>query len=201
MSTDPRRSRTLRLAVTASLVLAVARADASTVLEMGVEDLVGCADVIARGSIVSAEPSLGADGHVATRLHLVVRESFLDSSVGALVDVWQPGGSLGTRTTIVPGATTLAVGDEVFAFLEPRPEGGFRILGLWQGADLLASREAGILATRAGGEHGEGIVHRDVRLRAPSACPLEVLEGAVRALVEDRRSGRGPAFALRGGAR
>src|SRR5688572_13976770 len=97
------------LAIVASLAAMATTSRAATLLELGLEDLVACADAIAVGRVIAAESTLLENGHVETAFRVDVATAILGTRLGERLDVRQLGGQVGDTQTVVPGTVPLAV--------------------------------------------------------------------------------------------
>ena len=178
-----------RLARSFGLALVVAACPsagrAATLIELSLDDLVSCADVIVVGSVESDSPALLPSGDVETTFSIRVGSPFLGASVGERVKVRQLGGRVGDLRTEVPGSARLAVGEQVVLFLENRPDGDTWILGLSQGVYHVAQADGARVAREDPALAPELSAPRT---KAPSEIALDALLADVRERVAKRLS-------------
>jgi len=129
------------------------RPEASTALRMDLTQLVGGADLVLEGRVVSTTPLVAADGLVHTEIQLLVERTYWGEHLGVRT-LRLPGGVLPNgRGTLVPGMPQLAMGQDVVLVLSPETHLGSRVVcGLAQGHYLLLREARGRrLAVRSQG--------------------------------------------------
>lgn len=97
-----------------------------------VEDLATRAAGICHGRVEAVEVAREASGNFVTRIE-ITPQSIWKGSPTNRITVTQPGGTLGTRRVVIPGAPTFAPGEEVVVFLTLNPRGEWLTLDLAQG--------------------------------------------------------------------
>lgn len=146
---------------------------ATTVIELGVEQLVERSDRIVHAVCTYAHSYRDAEGRIVTRYEFQAQET-LKGSHEATFAIVQPGGRVGTVQTIIPGLSSYRMSDEVVLFLgQVNPRSGFRLpLGLDQG----------IYRVKSDPQSGQRVVRRNLTdlhfVRAPQqASPEQLPEG------------------------
>lgn len=135
----------LRRALPLALLLALATpSDATTVIHLDDDALCARADEIFHGTCVDVRAELDPRGRIVTRYTFSVTEG-LKGVPGTSVELLQPGGTLGGRTLLVPGAASFTPAEEAVVFVGPRcPRTGCAFtLGLAQGK-FSVRRRAGV---------------------------------------------------------
>lgn len=97
-----------------------------------VEDLATRAAGICHGRVEAVEVAREASGNFVTRIEIATQSIWKGSPTNRIM-VTQPGGTLGTRRVVIPGAPTFAPGEEVVLFLSLNPRGEWLTLDLAQG--------------------------------------------------------------------
>jgi hypothetical protein len=115
----------------AGLILFSFPAGATTLARMGLDQLAGAADAVARVRCVRAE-SRWENGSIWTVTSFDVVET-MKGSTPARILVRLPGGHVGHLTAIVDGTPIFRAGDDAVIFLERSGAGGFSISGWVQG--------------------------------------------------------------------
>ena len=121
----------------ASVTLAMrapARVDASTVLQMRIEDLAARCDLALMARVTSSSASVDASGRIGTDYALDVERTFAGVHA-AHRTIRLPGGVLPDgRGMVIPGMPSLAVGERAIVFLSATNPRGERLpIGLSQG--------------------------------------------------------------------
>jgi hypothetical protein len=115
----------------AGLILFSFPASATTLARMGLDQLAGAADAVARVRCIRVE-SRWENGAIWTVTSFDVIET-MKGSTPARIMVRLPGGHVGHLTAIVDGAPIFRAGDDAVIFLERSSAGGFSISGWVQG--------------------------------------------------------------------
>jgi hypothetical protein len=97
-----------------------------------IEDLATRAARICHGRVESVEVVREASGNLVTRVEIDARAMWKGSPTNRIT-VTQPGGTLGNRRVVIPGAPNFALGEEVVVFLSLNPRGEWLTLDLAQG--------------------------------------------------------------------
>ena len=97
-----------------------------------VEDLATRAARICHGRVEAVEVAREASGNFITRIEIATHSIWKGSPTNRIT-VTQPGGTLGSRRVVIPGAPTFAPGEEVVLFLSLNPRGEWLTLDLAQG--------------------------------------------------------------------
>lgn len=97
-----------------------------------VEELATRAAHICHGRVEAVEVSREASGNFVTRIE-IASQSIWKGTPTNRITVMQPGGTLGTRRVVIPGAPNFAPGEEVVVFLSLNPRGEWLTLDLAQG--------------------------------------------------------------------
>ncbi len=123
----------LHLAACALLVSLAARADASQVLALGLDELTSRADRVVLGEIVDLRSAWDAQRrHIFSTITVTVSESWKGDLVpGRRLTIVQPGGAVGKFQTIVHGMPAFAVGERAVLFV--RAGDGGAVVGMSQG--------------------------------------------------------------------
>ncbi|MFB6374836.1 MAG: hypothetical protein ABEN55_17330, partial [Bradymonadaceae bacterium] len=101
----------------AALSLAPRSASATVMEYTSPAELVDLSDVVVRADVVDRQSFVDRDqGRIVTHTTLSVREHYA-GQVGAEVTLEQWGGTVGERTSTVPGGADFEVGEEVLVFL------------------------------------------------------------------------------------
>jgi hypothetical protein len=131
------------VALTAVVSILGGAATAATLEPLDLNGLVGYADTVVYGRVVDATPVWVMGGRQIDTLVTLEVGARLKGDTGSRVTFRVPGGRLGGHQTVVPGAPSFVVGDEVVTFLArgtaPAPE----IVGLAQGALPVAADAQG----------------------------------------------------------
>lgn len=96
------------------------------------EDLATRATRICHGRVEAVEVVREASGGVVTRVEIESRSTWKGSPTNRIT-VTQPGGTLGNRRVVIPGAPSFDPGEEVVVFLSLNPRGEWLTLDLAQG--------------------------------------------------------------------
>jgi hypothetical protein len=140
------------------------------------EDLATRAARICHGRVETVEVTREASGNFVTRVEIATQTMWKGSPTNR-VTVTQPGGTLGTRRVVIPGAPTFVPGEEVVVFLSLNPRGEWLTLDLAQGKFSVerSGSNAWVRNVGHGGSPGPGGV------RPPHQQPLslEVLQNRV----------------------
>ncbi len=115
----------------AGLILFSFPTGATTLARMGLDQLAGAADAVARVRCVRVE-SRWENGSIWTISSFDLIETMKGSSPARIL-VRLPGGHVGHMTAIVDGAPIFRSGDDAVIFLERSSAGGFSISGWVQG--------------------------------------------------------------------
>ncbi|MEA2605073.1 MAG: hypothetical protein QOF89_6065 [Acidobacteriota bacterium] len=141
-------STTTRIAWVFLLLAGASAASATTYVAMSDEDLTDQAAVVARVKVVDVAPG-PASAMPATDYLVEVEEVAKGHLPGSTVAVRVPGGVRADGVGLkVWGAPELRPGEETLLFLEPAPDGSFRILHLMLGAFRARTAEKSTLAVR-----------------------------------------------------
>ena len=97
-----------------------------------IEDMATRATRICHGRVEAVEVAREASGNFVTRVEIATQTTWKGSPTNRLT-VTQPGGTLGTRRVVIPGAPTFVPGEEVVVFLSLNPRGEWLTLDLAQG--------------------------------------------------------------------
>lgn len=162
-------------AVLASIFCALAPALATTIVLPSDDRLIEKSPLIVVATVGSSAP-VEIEGSIRTETVLHIEQT-LKGSAPASVMVYEPGGKVGERLSIVFGTPEYTPGERVLAFLTPAPEGGYRTV------DLLTGK----FSERPGGESGP-VWHRE--LSVPNVQILDTLHApsaASRARFRDAR--------------
>lgn len=127
-----RRLHSVLPSVAAVCALICTTASASVVVPLSLAEMSEAATVIVDARVIAVHTS-----DETGRIERVVTLRVLSRWKGASADIVHvrlPGGTLGRTRTIVSGVPTLDEGDRFVLFLDEAARGGFRILGLYQGA-------------------------------------------------------------------
>lgn len=109
------------LCICAALSLAPNSASATVVEYASPAELVDLSDVVVRADVVDRESFVDQkQGRILTHTTLAVRERLL-GDVDAELTIEQWGGTVGERTSTVPGDAQFEVGEEVVVFLRRDP--------------------------------------------------------------------------------
>ncbi len=107
---------------------------ATTVRSLGDQDLCRAAQSIFHGVCTEARSEWDAQGRIVTRYRFSVQEG-LKGTQGPVTEFVQPGGRIGDRALVVPGAATFKLNEEAVVFVGrscPRTGCAFTV-GLAQG--------------------------------------------------------------------
>lgn len=163
-------SRALALSASLALggLLASAPAQATTMVELSLDQKVAAADHIVRGTVQEIWTERAANQHVWTRVQLEVSEVFKGQPGLEAVVVDQLGGEWAGRDMLVHGAAVFDVGEEVVVFLEDLDSGYTAVVGMHQGKYTLkmdpVSREPVAFTTPM--RPGQAFDHRFIPLPA-----------------------------------
>lgn len=126
------------------LVLAAACLSwATTVRPMSVDRLTQLATSVIEARVTQTWSQWDeAHTRIYTYTRLTVTRS-LKGSQASTVLVKQPGGKVGNIREVVYGVRHFRTGEDAFLFLEPDPDGTFRVVGLVQGNFLVYKNSAG----------------------------------------------------------
>lgn len=115
-----------RLVIVAALaVAALTPASATTVAPLTLDQMTDASDLVVRGTVESVWVEESDAGRIWTRALVRVDASIKGhADVNDYVTVESAGGTLGTRTTLVPGAARYSVGEEALLFLADKPSKG-----------------------------------------------------------------------------
>jgi hypothetical protein len=132
--------------------------------------LVQKSDAIVRGTVLASHGETLANGAIVTVTDVSVGE-VLKGSPGHIVHVYAPGGVVGERATIIPGAAHFAPGEEVLLMLSGSDTRGWGVTDLSLGRfGFVSDIEGHKLAVRAESEISgwdlSGDVHRERRRSA-----------------------------------
>jgi hypothetical protein len=131
------------LSLAAALSVLGGAATAATLEPLDLNGLVGHAETVVYGRVVDATPVWVMGGRqIDTLVTLEVGARF-KGDTGSRITFRAPGGRLGGHQTVVPGAPSFAVGDEVVTFLARRAAPAPEIVGLAQGALPVATDAQG----------------------------------------------------------
>lgn len=148
----PSRALSIAASITAFVALTFVQVDqrdtvcdASTVVEMRVEDLVARCDLALEAHVTSLSASRDATGRIATDYALTVDRTFLGAN-SAQRTVRIPGGVLPDgRGLVLPGMPKLAIGENALVFLSRENQHGERLpIGLAQGRLRVAVDALGV---------------------------------------------------------
>jgi hypothetical protein len=124
---------TLRLVTVAALLWSASVAHATVIVSADLPELVSDATAIVRGRVVAAQPQRIEGQRTIETVVTIQAEEYLKGDLGRHVTIRVPGGQIGTQRSVLIGAPTFSVGDEVVLFLGARPPAVPWILGLNQG--------------------------------------------------------------------
>jgi len=117
-------------------------------------DMVGEADAILIGTVLSATPKFDDDGEIVTDIEIRVEE-ILKGSVGDEVLIRERGGIIGELGLMVSGVPKYHPGEKTLVFLQARPEGYWRTWGMQLGKFSFARSERGDLLLIRDASEGE----------------------------------------------
>jgi hypothetical protein len=131
-STDATRNSFARIAAAALALLLIAApvAEASVLRGLTASQLRFNAELIVEGKVVKVR-SERVDGTIETRTTIRVRRAHKGEFVREL-EVVRPGGKVGRRQWLVPGAAAMEKGDRVLLFLYS-DDSAWRAVGMFQG--------------------------------------------------------------------
>lgn len=158
------RTRSTIGAALLTLAVLVATAEATTLLRLSMDDMIRQSTSIVRAKVTATSSSFrGRDiyTHYQFQVLETLKAAPLGSGGGAVTDVAVPGGVASGLREMVPGAPTLAVGQEYVIFLWTSRSGLTQVIGLSQGlfnvlqdqggnAVLVRPSAPGLMLDRAG---------------------------------------------------
>jgi hypothetical protein len=170
-------------------VLLSATAYATVVIPIEFRELVSAAPVIVHGRVVNLQPQWVDGRRFVETLVTIEAEEYLKGDLGSEVTFTVPGGEIGRVRTVMVGAPTFRVGDELVLFLKTDGAAVPVIFGLSQGVfRVVADRESGqrlVLPTvlMASGPTPVTVVRGD-----PARRPMEVgkFSDSIRQLVNSQ---------------
>jgi len=148
-----RRTRRARLVLLAVAGLAVAGAGAppsgaNVVAFDGLEPLLGHADGVVQGRVLSVEPYWSeADGHVHSTVRVEVTQ-WLRGDGPAILELDRPSGTLPEIATLVPGDPRFVAGQELVLVLGTRVDGRPGLVGMSEGWIEIAAPDGVPVARR-----------------------------------------------------
>jgi hypothetical protein len=150
--------------------LCVSAATAATFVVPPDRVLVQKSDAIVRGTVLASHAEYLGSGAIVTVTDVSVGE-VLKGQPGRIVHVYAPGGVIGDRATIIPGAARFAEGEEVLLMLRGTAAAGWGVTDLALGRfTLTGDAEGRKLALRDEGEitgwDMSGEVHHEPRRAA-----------------------------------
>lgn len=153
--------RVLLAAVALVWILCPARSPASVVVPMTTEDLAAVSTIVVDGTITTLTSRVDTypSGHRSVNTH--ARIKVLDGLKGVAdgvqeINIVNPGGQLGTRTSYFPGAPKLQPGTRAVFFLWKNPFGEYRIVGLTQGMKIVKNAGDSALVIPSTGQSKPG---------------------------------------------
>ncbi len=174
-----RRRRVVARGVGVAVLLVAPWAQASTVVALGMSDLVAGSDVVVQANVKRVAPRWVADhSRIVTDVELAVKQVWKGQLVGTFV-VTQPGGVVGRVGQHVDGAPLFHEGDEVVLFLEARGP-FFVVTGFSQGhfaVEAASPVNGGVALVRqsnASQDVVDPVTGQAVR-RVPTVMPLDQL--------------------------
>lgn len=129
------------IALALSLISAAARA--TVVLPADLSELSHDAVAIARGRVAAVEPQWKEGRRGIETIVTLETEAYLKGSLGSVVQIRVPGGTLGRFSSVVVGAPQFTVGQRVILFLGSRGPTIPYVLGLSQGVFRLVQSSQG----------------------------------------------------------
>lgn len=180
--------RTLVAAV-AAVILFASPGGASTFVALTDAELVGGAEAIIQGRVVSQETLRTPDGRLIVTEAVVRVREVLAGEAAEFVTVRTVGGRLGNLRIEAPGFPQFNAGERVILFLEPEPEGEQkRVRGYQQGHFEVVRRLDGVQMVVPRIEEGTRLVTRDGRvLPEPQSTRLSAFKRTVRRLAGDNQ--------------
>lgn len=155
---------------------------ATTVVALDADALTQRAQRIVHGTVLDAKSYVGESGLVVTRYVLAVHDTLKGPTRDSMVFV-QPGGTYRGISTVIPGLSTHAVGDEEVMFLGPPSARGWVLpVGLDQGDFKVTLDADGVRRVR---RHLHGLrmlppQDRQVGAQFREAAPLAEFMASVR---------------------
>jgi hypothetical protein len=132
MSFRCRSIRRLIICFSFIYLLGVISVEATTVQKLSFDRLIRDADVIVRGRVEKLKSQQAAGGAITTVVTVAVEKQFKGSQV-SLINIEQPGGSMGDIAQGVPGSPEFSSDEEVLLFLKRKRRGTFEVVGGKQG--------------------------------------------------------------------
>lgn len=168
-----------------ALILAVAAiaAFATTVVHVSFNEQALQADLAIVGRVVRVEDA-EKKGFPFSRAVVSIEETIAGEAPGPDIDVYQAGGhdKRNGHEVRVEGLRYLKPGDEVFLFLKALPEGGYEIIGLFQGIYSMGIEKGTGRKIIIGGQGSEKLV-----------MTLDAARGRVHAVrANSKANGNGP---------
>jgi hypothetical protein len=120
---------------------------ATTVLPADLSDLVRDAHAVAQGQVVAIDAAWTSDHRAIETLVTLRADAYLKGQLGPTLQFRVPGGRLGRFDSVMIGAPTFSVGQNVVVFLGARGPSVPYLLGLGQGVFRLVPGAGGWLVT------------------------------------------------------
>ena len=155
------KRRTWLWCVGALALMAAPVAQATTVIDLQVEDLAVVAPVVVVGEVNQVASNWNADGTRVYTEVTVTSSEVLKGKIAASFTIKTIGGVVDGQKAALAGAPRFQEGERVLLFLEPREDGtGYLTLGLYQGKFQVFKdpRTGQDLVLRDGPEHGVQVV-------------------------------------------
>jgi PKD repeat protein len=112
-------------------ILGAFAAQATTIVLPTDEQLIDKTPVIVSGTVLSSTP-VDRDGTIWTETNVAVLRT-IKGDAAATITIHEPGGIIGERITKVFGTPEFAENESVLLFLNPAPNGGYRVVDLFVG--------------------------------------------------------------------
>lgn len=179
--------RRILVAAVVAVILFASPGGASTFIALTDTELVGGAEAIIQGRVISLRSLRTTSGRlVVTEAVVRVREVIVGDAP-ARVTVRTIGGQIGNLRVEAPGFPQFRAGEHVILFLEPEPASGqMRVRGYQQGHFEVVRRLDGVRLAVPRIEEGTRLVTRDGRLLPePQSTRLAAFKRTVRRLAAE----------------
>jgi len=128
------------------LLVAVGSGSAATLEQMSLDRMISESTAVVRGSAIESRAvRSGALIFTVTRFHVAEQWK---GKLAAQIEIWLPGGQVGSLNQSFGGVPRLPSGQEFVAFLWTGPSGRTQIIGLSQGLFSVEKRGVEVVAVR-----------------------------------------------------